>query len=151
MLTILYSPQLTMLYFGNFTDVSQISPNFPQDVVQYTVRNMGPSTIFNASLTILLPFIVPNQQDRYYLYPFNITVMSFRTVCHMYFTLHFLQANLPQSISCNQSLINPENIDINARRRRNTAGTLDRYARQVAPIVNSANCQENLIHYCLCF
>ena len=70
----LYSPQLTMLYFGNFTDVSQISPNFPQDIVQYTVRNMGPSTIFNASLTILLPVIVPNQQDRYYLYPFKITV-----------------------------------------------------------------------------
>ena len=73
----IYSPQRTINYLGNFTDISdnsQISPDFPRDIVQYTVRNMGPSTIFNTSLNILLPFIVPNQQDRYYLYPYNITV-----------------------------------------------------------------------------
>ena len=47
-----------------------------------------------------------------------------------------LQVTPPGSISCDQSLINPENIVFNARRRR-SVNTLGRYARQ-APIVNTS-------------
>lgn len=67
------SPQRRLLYLGNQSN-TEFTQQFPKSFLQYNFRNMGPSTIFNASLTLLLPFRVSNLQGRYFLYPFNITV-----------------------------------------------------------------------------